>query len=63
MNNYRASQLNRCKVCRNKPKIADVGGYIACIEICCTKCNRAVYGRTKAEAIGIWNDINEEVKK
>lgn len=52
--------MNNCKICKNKPITADVGGYNPCIEICCTKCNRAVYGPTMAEAITLWNDINKE---
>jgi hypothetical protein len=55
--------MNNCKICRNEPVAADVGGYIPCYEICCLKCLRAAYGRTMAEATMMWDSINEEVEK
>ena len=50
--------INKCSICGNEPKTADVGGNIPCIEICCVNCNIAEYGRTKAEAIKNWNNKN-----
>jgi hypothetical protein len=51
-------KINKCSICGNEPKTADVGGNIPCIEICCVNCNIAEYGRTRAEAIKNWNNKN-----